>query len=110
MPSPWQRRNPHQPSMGLQVWRIGLPFCALLIGVLPGLSLTPVRAEGGLMGIVRAFCLSAFENEMTSSGKKAPQGMADYACGCVVDRIRDGVGLDAARRDCRTLTARRYPL
>jgi hypothetical protein len=110
MHSPQHRCTPHQLPRGLQVRRLGVPLCALLITVLPGLSLAPVRADGGIGAIVRSFCLSAFENEMAQSGKKAPQGMAEFACGCVVDRIRDGAGLDAARQDCRALTARRYPL
>jgi hypothetical protein len=55
-------------------------------------------------------CLSAFENELTQSGKRAPAGMADYACGCVADRIQDGSSVDAARNTCREATARRYPI
>lgn len=85
-------------------------FGALLIGLWPALSLLPARAEGAIDGIVRSFCLSAFENEMSQAGKKPPQGMAEYACGCVVDKLQGGSGLDAARQACRTLTARRYPL
>jgi hypothetical protein len=110
MRNPQHRVAPHQPSLGLQARRLGVPLCALLITALPGLSPAPVRSDGGIGGIVRSFCLSAFENEMTRSGKTAPLGMADFACGCVVDRIQHGVGLDAARHDCRALTARRYPL
>jgi len=81
---------------------------ALLIGLLPVLSLQPARAEGAIDGIVRGFCLSAFENEMSQAGKKPPQGMAEFACGCVVERLQGGMGLDAARQTCRSLTARRY--
>lgn len=82
----------------------------LLAGLLPGLWLAPARAEGGIDAIVRAMCLSAFDHEMSQAGKTAPKGMADFACGCVTDRLQAGSSLDAARQSCRVLTARRYPL
>jgi hypothetical protein len=69
----------------------------------------PVRAQG--MGeIVMAVCLSAFENEMAQAGKRAPAGMATYACSCVVGQISSGQTIDAARDNCRSATARRYPI
>ena len=60
--------------------------------------------------IVRAFCLSAFENEMSQAGKTPPQGMANFACSCVEERLRSGNTLESAKRDCRQATARRYPI
>ena len=69
----------------------------------------PARARG--MGeIVMAVCLSAFENEMAQAGKRAPNGMANYACTCVVGQISSGQSIDAARDNCRSATARRYPI
>lgn len=70
----------------------------------------PAGAESGMGAIVKAFCLSAFESEMAQAGKTPPQGMANFACDCVAERLRNGGGLDSARRDCRELTARRYPI
>ncbi|MEI7664993.1 MAG: hypothetical protein WCI65_02965 [Synechococcaceae cyanobacterium ELA263] len=70
----------------------------------------PAGAESGMGAIVKAFCLSAFESEMAQSGKTPPAGMADFACGCVADRIGSGSSLDTARTDCRQATARRYPI
>jgi hypothetical protein len=70
----------------------------------------PVQAESGMGAIVRAFCLTAFQSEMSQAGKRPPEGMANFACGCVADRIEGGSSLDAARRACRELTARRYPI
>ena len=60
--------------------------------------------------IVRAFCLSAFESEMSQAGKTAPQGMANFACSCVEGRLLSGANLESAKRDCRLETARRYPI
>lgn len=70
----------------------------------------PAKAGASMGSIVRAFCLSAFENEMSQAGKTAPQGMADFACSCVEERLRSGSTLESAKRDCRQATARRYPI
>ena len=68
------------------------------------------KADSSMGAIVKAFCLSAFESEMVQSGKTAPDGMANFACGCVADRIGSGSSLETARSDCRQATARRYPI
>lgn len=78
---------------------------AVLLASLPAAA----RADG-LGHIVRAVCLSAFENELSQSGKVAPPGMAAYACSCVEQQIRAGGGIEAARRACREATAQRYPI
>lgn len=71
----------------------------------------PASASSGRIGdIVMSVCLSAFESEMAQAGKRAPAGMANYACSCVVERISSGQSIDAARSDCRLATARRYPI
>jgi len=80
-----------------------------LLPIVPGLG-RPARAESGMGAIVKAFCLSAFENEMAQSGKTPPAGMANYACGCVADRIGSGSTIETARSDCRQATAQRYPI
>jgi hypothetical protein len=77
---------------------------------MPCLLARPAQASGGMGAIVRAFCLSAFENEMSLAGKTPPQGMANFACDCVEERLRSGNTLDTARRDCRQATVRRYPI
>ncbi|MEB3270323.1 MAG: hypothetical protein VKJ44_01570 [Synechococcus sp.] len=94
----WMHRHPGRALLlaGLLAWPLQAP--------------TPVRAESGMGAIVRAFCLTAFQSEMSQAGKRPPEGMANFACGCVADRIEAGGSLDAARRDCRELTARRYPI
>jgi hypothetical protein len=60
--------------------------------------------------IVRAVCLTAFENELSLSGKVAPPGMAAFACSCVEQQIMAGGGIESARNACRQATARRYPI
>lgn len=67
-------------------------------------------ASGPILEVVRSICLSAFETELAQSGKKAPDGMASYACNCVADRISSGSSIAAARSSCRDATAKRYPI
>jgi hypothetical protein len=74
-----------------------------------GLAIPGAQARG-VGEIVMAVCLSAFENEMAQVGKRPPAGMANYACSCVVDQISNGTSLDSARNNCRSATARRYPI
>ena len=84
-----------------------LPMVLIIsIGVAPGVS---ARADG-LGDIVKAVCLSAFENEMSQVGKVPPAGMASYACTCVEQHIRSGSGIEAARSQCRQATAQRFPI
>ena len=70
---------------------------------------SPARA-GTLSDMVKALCRSAVQAELESAGKPAPQGMAEFACDCVADRLSSGSSLDGARSTCRQQTAQRYPL
>ena len=79
---------------------------SVALGMAPA---APARANG-LGDIVKAVCLSAFENEMSQVGKVPPAGMASYACTCVEHRIRTGSGIEAARSQCRQATAERFPI
>lgn len=85
---------------------------AFVMAFTAALAVTSSRAVAadGLGPIVRAVCLSAFENELSLSGKIAPPGMAAFACSCVEERILAGGGIESARNACRQATARRYPI
>lgn len=67
-------------------------------------------ASGPILEVVRSICLSAIETELAQAGKKAPEGMAHYACSCVADRITSGSSIASARSSCRDATAKRYPI
>jgi hypothetical protein len=84
---------------------LALVFSVALAAALP----RDARADG-LGQIVKAVCLSAFENEMSQVGKVPPPGMATYACSCVEQRIRAGGGIESARSVCRQATAERFPI
>ncbi len=104
----------HRPLRPHPTTRTAL-FTGVLLSAMAALTVVPdlgraARAEAGMGAIVKAFCLSAFENEMAQSGKIPPAGMANYACGCVAERIGSGSSIDDARSDCRQATARRYPI
>lgn len=81
----------------------------LLFGTLLLQPPSPAKASG-LGSIVQAYCLAAFQQEISQAGKTAPEGMAAYACSCVVDRLSEGTSLHSARSYCRESTARRFPL
>lgn len=81
---------------------LGLVFLATVLG-----QGAPARASG-FGATVESYCLAAFQQEMAQAGKVAPEGMAAYACRCVVDRITEGTSLSTARSSCRESTARRY--
>jgi hypothetical protein len=70
----------------------------------------PAARADGFGNIVKAVCLTAFENEMSLVGKVPPAGMATYACTCVEQRIRSGSGIESARATCRQATAQRFPI
>lgn len=89
--------------------RLPLSLAILATSTLLSQSGGPARAS--TMGsMVQAYCLAAVEEEITKAGKVAPQGMAAFACRCVVDRLTEGTSLLSARSYCRESTARRYPL
>ena len=80
----------------------GLALGVAVVAAITLVPAAPAKASGKLGEIVRAFCLSAFQNELSQAGKTAPAGMASYACDCVADRISTGSSIEAARSDCRT--------
>jgi hypothetical protein len=90
-------------------FRFPVSRAALLAFALAGQAFTPGQASG-LGSIVQTYCLAAFQEEMSQAGKVPPEGMAAYACRCVVDRLTEGTSLSSARSFCRASTARRYSL
>lgn len=86
-----------------------LSFAALAVVTVLSQSAGGARASG-LGSIVQAYCLAAVQQEISQTGKVAPEGMAAYACRCVVDRLTEGTSLLSARSFCRESTARRYSL
>lgn len=86
------------------------PFVLSVVVVATVLGQAATARASGFGAIVQSYCLAAFQQEMAQAGKVAPEGMAAYACRCVVDRITEGISLPTARSSCRESTARRYAL
>jgi hypothetical protein len=106
---------PLLPRRSSRAIRPGQGALGLLCTALAVVALVPLEAKvqagtGPITEVVRSFCLSAFETELAQSGKKAPEGMANYACGCVADRISSGSSIAAARSSCKEATTKRYPI
>ncbi len=90
---------------------IGLLCATFAAAALAPLGATRAQAgTGPILEVVRSFCLSALETELAQAGKKAPAGMASYACNCVADRISSGSSIASARSTCRAATSQRYPI
>ncbi|MFY8148814.1 MAG: hypothetical protein ACOVNL_06295 [Prochlorococcaceae cyanobacterium] len=81
-----------------------LSLAALLGGaaVLPA----PARAFDGDQ--VMALCLAGFQAAMSTAGKQAPAGMAEFTCTCFLEQVKAGAGLDQARTTCRDRAAGRF--
>lgn len=104
-------RSPLRPSgPRLLPGPAGLMLGLVALATFGSLQPRAAAASGPILEVVRSICLSAFETELAQSGKKAPDGMASYACSCVADRISRGSSIAAARSSCRDATARRYPI
>ena len=100
-----QTHETRHPAMPL-----GLILSLVALAV-PGLLERKAEAGSGpIIEVVRSFCLSAFETELAQSGKTAPDGMANYACSCVADRISSGSSIASARSNCKAATAKLYPI
>ena len=61
-------------------------------------------------GIIRSFCLVAFNAAMQSANQTPPDGMGDYTCDCFMERLQAGAGIEAAREQCTEEAAERFPL
>jgi hypothetical protein len=101
-----RRHSRSEPACSHPAADLRLPLLSALAAIALG---SPVAATAQSFGeIVRSFCLTAFETEMAEAGKTPPAGMADYACSCVADRLRQGQSVGEARSSCRQATAQRY--
>ena len=103
--APWHRPVRLVADLASRLPRLG---AAGMVATALAASAPPVHSAEEIGEIVKAFCRSAFTAEMAQAGKTVVPEMADYACGCVAERIRGGVSLDGARSSCREATARRY--
>jgi hypothetical protein len=89
---------------------LGLIVTLVALAALGPFERQAMAGSGPILEVVRSFCLSAFETELAQTGKTAPDGMANFACSCVADRISSGSSIASARTSCRAATAKRYPI
>jgi len=108
---PTQQRHPF-PSLRSRrrAGQAGLILGLVALAAFGPLERRAEAASGPILEVVRSICLSAFETELAQSGKKAPDGMASFACDCVADRISSGSSIASARTSCRDATSKRYPI
>jgi hypothetical protein len=108
MPSQQRRLRSFRPRQ--LPGQAGLIVSLVALATFGSLERRAEAASGPILEVVCSFCLSAFETELAQSGKKAPDGMASYACNCVADRISSGSSIASARSSCRDATVKRYPI
>ncbi|KEF42203.1 MAG: hypothetical protein ER33_07545 [Cyanobium sp. CACIAM 14] len=107
---PLQRHRLRSTRPGLVPGSVGLTITLLALAALGPLESGAEASSGPILEVVRSFCLSAFETELAQAGKTAPDGMANFACSCVADRITSGSSIASARSDCKAATSKRYPI
>ena len=61
-------------------------------------------------GMIRSFCLVAFNAAMESAGNPPPDGMGDFTCNCFMDRLTGGEGIEESRAQCTEEAAQRFPV
>ena len=74
------------------------------------LSAAPESSSSPDNGMIRSFCLVAFNAAMENAGKTPPDGMGDYTCSCFMDSLTGGAGIEEARAQCTEEAARRFPV
>jgi len=74
------------------------------------LSAAPASTPSSDNGMIRSFCLVAFNAAMESAGKTPPDGMGDYTCSCFMERLTGGAGIEESRSQCTQEAARRFPV
>jgi hypothetical protein len=109
MPSPQRQPWPSLRSRR-QPGQAGLILGLAALAAFGSLERRAEATSAPILEVVRSICLSAFETELAQTGKKAPDGMASFACNCVADRISSGSSIASARSTCRDATAKRYPI
>jgi hypothetical protein len=90
--------------------RLRIFFGGVLAGALPVALLLPPGARAFEADRVMAFCQAGFMAAMTAASRTPPAGMADFTCGCFVERVRAGTPIDEATTVCRDQAAKRFPL
>ena len=51
-------------------------------------------------GLIRRFCLAAFDAATKQAGATPPAGMGESTCDCFIKQVNQGAGLDAAQQTC----------
>ena len=80
----------------------------LVLAFLISAEPAPTPSTGG--GMIRSFCLVAFNAAMQSAGRTPPDGMGDETCDCFIERLGGGASIKAAREQCTEEAAERFPL
>ena len=74
------------------------------------LSAVPAPTLSADNGMIRSFCLVAFNAAMESAGKIPADILGDFTCNCFMDRLTGGEGIEESRAQCTEEAAQRFPV
>jgi hypothetical protein len=60
--------------------------------------------------LIQRLCLAGFQSAFAQAGKLPPEGMGNFTCSCLVQRLHEGESLGPARESCKLEASRRFPL
>ena len=70
------------------------------------IAATPVKSQEN--NLLKSFCLTSFAVAMAKAGETPPPGMGEETCGCFLDEVAGGAGIDTARDTCKQRAAAAY--
>jgi hypothetical protein len=86
-----------------------MPTRLTILAVLTLAGALPARADI-INQIIRNNCVNAVTAEFREYGQQPPEGMVDYTCDCVVQKIRSGSSISSASAACKSQAVTRFGL
>ncbi|WP_254979194.1 hypothetical protein [Cyanobium sp. ATX 6A2] len=81
--------------------------CFTPLALLTLMAALPARANM-VDQLIASNCLRVVNAEIKASSKPAPDGMADYACDCVVQEIKTGSSINQASASCKSRAVAKF--
>ena len=82
---------------------------AAAVALVPLALLPPPPAQAGMIEqIIFSKCSSAMQADFEKAGKTPPEGMIDFTCTCVVQKINQQQSINQAKTACSKLALQKY--
>jgi len=84
-------------------------FTAAAVALVPLALLPAPSARAGMIEqIIFSHCSSAMRADFEQAGKTPPEGMIDFTCSCVVQKIHQQQSINQAKTTCSKLALQKY--